>query len=430
VHLTARGTGLLAASVLLFGAGYQFGYPELAVLGCAGLVAVAGGLVFVAWKPRLAVRRVADPDRLTRGEACWLTLDVSNVGRAFGASLIARDRVRWSGAAPVVGASGRGQPAPTAAAAPGAGSARSAGTGIAVPVSAVPVALVRLRPGRTARVTYALPTLRRGLVEVGPLEISRQDPLALASAVRRFGEPTTVWVRPRIHPIAAVPVGLSRSMDGRVDRVAHGSITFSALREYVIGDDLRHVHWRTSAKVNELMVREHVDTSLPRVVVLLDDRASAHGTDLGGESTFEAACEAAASVVVATIAADIHVEVQLVSGAAASGGNQAEIGPLLDLLAEATLAPPADGQTDADLLDLAAQRLRVRRVGDTLLCLTGPPRQEDLSMLAGLRGAYPSIIVGVFGTVESGLSTSAGVLVVGAADGADFAAAWDGIRAW
>ena len=51
-------------------------------------------------------------------------------------------------------------------------------------------------------------------------------------------------------------------------------------------------------------------------------------------------------------------------------------------------------------------------------------------MLASLRGAYPSIIAGVFGPVEAGLTANAGVLVLGAADGADFAAAWDGVRAW
>ena len=245
--------------------------------------------------------------------------------------------------------------------------------------------------------------------------------------VRRYGGSTTVWVRPRIHPIAAVPVGLSRSMDGRVDRVPHGSITFAALREYVVGDDLRHVHWRTSARVGELMVREHVDTSLPRVVVLLDDRAEAHVPMIADESTFEAACEAAASVLVAAYREDVHVEIQLVSGTASAVGH-GDVGPLLDLLAEADPAPGHD-------LAAAVERLRVRRVGDTLLYLTGPPNEADLGRLAGLRGAYPSIIAAVFGPVrgagvESGLSTTAGLLVVSAVDGADFAAAWDGVRAW
>src|SRR5207247_527714 len=99
------------------------------------------------------------------------------------------------------------------------------------------VPLLRLRAGRATTVSYPVPTFRRGVVGVGPLEITRRDPLALVGVVRRYGQPAQVWIRPRIHPIAAVPVGLSRSMDGRVDRVPHGSITFAALREYVVGDD-------------------------------------------------------------------------------------------------------------------------------------------------------------------------------------------------
>jgi uncharacterized protein (DUF58 family) len=213
-------------------------------------------------------------------------------------------------------------------------------------------------------------------------------------------------------------------MDGRVDRVPHGSITFAALREYVVGDDLRHVHWRTSARVGELMVREHVDTSLPRLVILLDDRVDAHGSGADGESTFESACEAAASVSAAAAREGVHVELRLLSGAVASG-RDTELGPMLDLLAEAILVPSAEPD-----LRSAVERLRIRRLGDTLVYLTGPSNEDDLGIVATLRGAYPSIITGVFGPVESGLATNAGMLVVTAMDGADFAGAWDGIRAW
>lgn len=415
MRVSGRGYGLLVAGVVLLGTGFAFGYPELAALGSAAVVAVLGALAFVAWRPRLTVDRAADPDRVTRGEPSAVTLGIANASRFFGASLVARDRVR-----------------------PGRAHASAK--------IAVPVPLVRLRPGGTTGVTYPVPTRRRGVIEVGPLEISRRDPLGLVSVVRQYGGSATVWVRPRTHPIAAVPVGLSRSMDGRVDRVPRGSITFAALREYVVGDDLRHVHWRTSARVGQLMVREHVDTSLPRVVILLDDRAGAHapgGEPLGrprlakerlgsgaaeNESTFEAACEAAASVLVAAYREDVHVELQLVSGTAAAALRN-DVGPMLDLLAEAELV--ADGDLRA-----AAERMRVRRVGDTLLYLTGPPNEDDLGVVASLRGAYPSIIAGVFasaergGVVESGLATTAGLLVVSAYDGADFAAAWDGVRAW
>jgi uncharacterized protein (DUF58 family) len=270
-----------------------------------------------------------------------------------------------------------------------------------------------------------VPTARRGLVRVGPLEIARQDPLALVGALRRYGEQVTVWVRPKIHPIGAVPIGLSRSLDGRVDRVPHGSITFAALREYVIGDDLRHVHWRTSARVGELMVREHVDTSLPRIVILLDDRAGAHARDAARESTFEAACEAAASVLVAAVQANVHVELRLVTGASAAGGPNEATG-MLDLLTEAELTPAAP----ADALTVAIESLRVRRLGDTLLYLAGPSSADDLGVLATLRGTYGSVIAGVFGPVHSGLSANAGVHVIAAADGLEFCAAWDGVRTW
>jgi uncharacterized protein (DUF58 family) len=387
VRFTRRGYGVLVAGAVLLGSGYWFGYPELATLGAAAVLAVLCALAFVAWRPGLGIIRTADPDRVMRGDPSGVALSVRNASRFFGASLVARDRVSPGGA-------------------------------VAVP-------LIRLRPGKTVSVRYPVPTRRRGVITVGPLEISRRDPLTLVSVVRSYGDVARVWVRPRVHPITAVPVGLSRSMDGRVDRVPQGSITFSALREYVVGDDLRHVHWRTSARVGELMVREHVDTSLPRVVVLLDDRTGAHGPGPDGESTFEAACEAAASVLVAAAREDIFVELRLLCGTSLGGHTEAEAALLLDLLAEATLHPGTGGELRA-----AVESLRVRRVGDTLIYLTGPPNEDDLGLLAGLRGAYPSIIAGVFGPVESGLATNAGMLVVSAVDGPDFAGAWDGIRAW
>jgi uncharacterized protein (DUF58 family) len=400
MRITTRGYGLLAAGALLLAAGFWFGYPELAALGAAAIVAVVGALAFVAWRPRLTVSRIVDPDRVMRGEPSRVTLHVANASRFFGASLVARDRLAL--------ADGR------------SASSRAGGT--------VPVPLVRLRPGKVTTVAYGVPTRRRGVIDIGPLEVSRRDPLALVGVVRRYGGQNKVWVRPRVHVITAVPVGLSRSMDGRIDRVPHGSITFAALREYVMGDDLRHVHWRTSARVGELMVREHVDTSLPRIVILLDDRAEAHLPDGGGgESTFEAACEGAASVLVAAYREDVQVELQLLSGATAES-SRTTVGPQLDLLAEANLVLAAT--IGPDPLRAAMERLRVRRLGDTLLFLTGPPNEDDLGIVAGLRGAYPSIIAGTFGPVESGLATTAGVLVVGAADGPDFAAVWDGVSAW
>jgi uncharacterized protein (DUF58 family) len=333
-----------------------------------------------------------------RGATAEVQLAVANTGRVFGANLVARDSVRPATTSPLRLSSAQ-----------------------------VPVPLVRLRPGRTTRVSYPVPTRQRGLLVVGPLQISRRDPLGLVAVLRRYGEPVTVWVRPRVYEITAVPIGRARSMDGRVDRVPHGSITFSALREYVMGDDLRHVHWRTSARAGELMVRENMDTSMPWLVILLDDRSNAHGLGANDESTFEAACDAAASLIVAAARDEIRIELRLVSGAAVAAGREAEAGALLDLLAEASLG--------AAELRPAVEGLRGRRAGDTLIFLTGPAPEHDLDLVAGLGGAYPSIIAAAFNHAEPAgghapAAPSGSMLLVTCVDGADFAAAWDGLRAW
>jgi hypothetical protein len=260
-----------------------------------------------------------------------------------------------------------------------------------------------------------------------------------------------VWVHPRIHPLSAVPTGITRSLDGRIDRVPHGSITFDSLREYVVGDELRRVHWRTSARIGELMVREHLDTSQPRIVVLLDNRSTAHPLVVDGVAeSFEAACEAAASVVAAAIREDLPVTLLLVANAdedhslgakgdngSDSGTGSRDVGPVgggtndkasggyhLDRLAAAELRPGSDA------LPGAATRLRGQRLGDTLVFLTGPGAGHDLGHVGALRSAYPSLVVGMLGSDGPPPPGFDGMLVISAADGAGFAAEWDGVRRW
>ncbi|MGW3811334.1 hypothetical protein ACWD50_32530, partial [Micromonospora sp. NPDC005113] len=85
---------------------------------------------------------------------------------------------------------------------------------------------------------------------------------------------------------------------------------------------------------------------------------------------------------------------------------------------------------DDDALRAATTRLRQDRLGDTLIFLTGPGGRADLGHVGALRGAYPSVVVGVFGPAEPTPAGTAGLVVVDAADGAQFAAEWDGVRRW
>ncbi|MCU7727708.1 DUF58 domain-containing protein [Actinoplanes sp. KI2] len=375
--MTARGLGLLVGSVVLLGAGFRFGYPDLALLGAVAAVAFGCGVVFALWRPRLGVDRVADPDRVARGEPARMTLTVHNTSRLRAANLIATDRCGGAG---------------------------------------VPVPLLRLRPGRDTTVDYPVPTSRRGVVPIGPLRVTRGDPLALITLSRTYGGTASVWVHPRIHLLRAVPAGISRSLDGRIDKVPHGTITFDSLREYVVGDELRRVHWRSSAKVGELMVREQLDTSEPTIVVLLDDRAVAHPQLRDGVAeSFEAACEAAASIVAAAVREDLPVGLHLVTTVAT--------GPYLDVLTEATLR---EGDLAATL-----RRLRAQRLGDTLVFLTGPGGRAELGAVSGLRGPYSVVLAGLFGDRDAApISAGDGLIVIEAETGTEFAAAWDGVRGW
>ncbi|UFN92709.1 DUF58 domain-containing protein [Micromonospora aurantiaca] len=382
--ITARGIGLLVAALVLLGVGFRYAYPELTVLGAAAAVAVGYAAVNAAWRPRLSVERRADRDRVARGEPAAMELTVRNTGRLRAANLVAEDRCAGA---------------------------------------LVPVPLLRLRPGRDTVVRYDVPTHRRGVVPVGPLRVVRRDPLGLVALARGYGGTVPVWVHPRIHPLSAVPTGAGRSLDGRTDSVPHGSITFDSLREYVVGDELRRVHWRTSARVGELMVRENVDTSLPRLVVVLDNRASAHPDRAGGVAeSFESACEAAASVVAAAVREDLPVQMLLVVPAEVEPAGAA--GPL-DRLAAVELA-----DAGPDVLPAATGRLRRDRLGDTLVFLTGPGGRDDLGHVGALRGAYPSVVVGMFGADGPTAAGAAGLTVLDAADGVAFAAEWDGVRRW
>lgn len=414
---TRRGVTVGVAGVVLVGAGLGLGYKELAALGVVALAALAVALLWAGWPPRLEVTRTVDPDRVVRGDWCRASVDLRSTARWRSQLVSGEERLRGAGFGDVP---------------------------VAVPT-------VRLRSGASTRTWYRLPTQRRGVLDVGPLTVSRQDPLGLVASSRTYGGTTRLWVHPRSHQLLGVPVGSARSLDGVVDAVQYGSITFHALREYVPGDDLRHVHWRTSARVGELMVREHVDTSLPRMVVLVDDRAGAHHTapiqpgrpgrsgpaaPAAPAESLEEVAEAAASVLVAALRAELTVELHLVSGrqvdgalagAAGAPGGPGAARPYLDVLAEMV---PAEAP-----LQVAVQKLRQRHRGDTLVLLTGTGSVADLQSIGLLRDVYPTVVVGILGTdpetgTGSALAALPGVITITAATATEFAGRWDGVSSW
>jgi uncharacterized protein (DUF58 family) len=103
-------------------------------------------------------------------------------------------------------------------------------------------------------------------------------------------------VFPHVEVISAPKGGGERDPHGSTvqNTLSRQGDEFYGLREYVVGDDLRHVHWASSARFGDLMIRQDETPWQDRSTVLLDVRRSAHT-----EETFEAAVSAAASIVTA-----------------------------------------------------------------------------------------------------------------------------------
>lgn len=143
--------------------------------------------------------------------------------------------------------------------------------------------------------SYKLRPSRRGRYEVGPVEMSCVDPFALARVKKVAGGTSALLVYPKIEQLVLPrDLGERRSLSVSALRQPTGATgeDFYTLREYVEGDDLRKIHWPSTAKRQRYMIRQEETPWHNRATIVLDDRASTYD----GEA-FERAVEAAASLV-------------------------------------------------------------------------------------------------------------------------------------
>ena len=171
-----------------------------------------------------------------------------------------------------------------------------------------------------------IPTQRRGPVSLGPWSLERVDPWGLLR--RRVGEVdgVAVLVIPRVRPVslATLPSALA-DFGGSAEM---GTTTFATLREYVVGDELRHVHWRSSAKTGTLMMRQYIDVTRPRITLVLVVEERAYTSD----DEFEGAVDFLASLAAVASSSGLDVDVCTTTGERAShGGGRSSA--VLDLLA-------------------------------------------------------------------------------------------------
>lgn len=146
-------------------------------------------------------------------------------------------------------------------------------------------------------VSYPLEGRQRGRYRIGPLLVRSRDTFNLVKFDRQFTATAEVLVTPRIHPLGAMGNLLGRGTTGetRPQRLGVTGSDDVLIREYRQGDDRRRIHWRSTARRGEMMVRREEQAWDPSVTIILDSRAAAHGGP-GRESSFEYAVSCAASM--------------------------------------------------------------------------------------------------------------------------------------
>jgi uncharacterized protein (DUF58 family) len=396
VRLTARGVALTMTVVLVLTCAALAGIQELYVVGAVTLTLLCLAGATVAVQPiELTSTRHVLPGQVAAGESAVVALTVVNEAR------------RRSPPATLLDPFDRGR--------------HVAGFGLGP-----------LRPGEELSSYYDLPPTPRGRYVVGPLRISVTDPFGL---VRRtvLGAPSAALiVHPRLIHLEspARRHGFDRFGAGRRGSFEPGGEEFAALRPYHAGDDLRHVHWPSTARTEQVMVRQTDAAAEPRSAVAFDLRAG-----LWSPAGLEEAISAAGGILEAAHRAGM--EIRLLSTASDTHGpldtgfgrSTAHWSRVLEGLATAQASP--SGSIPAPLVDLLgpAGQPRGRRGEDTLVVVTSSAAQEiDLRALGRL-APEDSLIVAVFGPrpVPMQPSQVPGRLVQ-VEELSKFAAAWD--RLW
>ncbi len=361
--ITLTGSVVLLGSATSLGLGLWGHYPALICVGLSGMTIVLLAGLVTARRPHLTLVRESSQQSVSRGEPVDVRLRVGNRGR-LPVRTTAIERVR------AVGTERR-----------------------------VDVAMPLLAPGRDTQVSYQVPTARRGLLRLGPLELTRADDFGLWRRTISIGTTAEVLVWPTIHTVPVDLTGTATSVEGVARDGAGGSTAFHSLRDYVPGDDRRMIHWRSTARRGELTVRQLVDVVLPRLTIVLDTRsrvypsvASPDEADLVNvPSGLDAAIETAASVLMSCVGSGVAVQFATTSGLQHEAAETEDTATVLDAMARI--------EPDASLgLVEICDRLEVRP-GARLLLITGPgsrmgePGGHDAAALEAMARRHDGCLV-------------------------------------
>ncbi|MCX4749600.1 DUF58 domain-containing protein [Kitasatospora sp. NBC_01287] len=372
--LTTRGRSFLAAGLTALLCSYLLGQSALLRVGVL-LVAlpVAAALLLVRTRYRVASGRRLTPHRASAGQEARVHLRVDNISRVPTGLLMLEDKVPY-----VLG------PRPR-------------------------FVLDRVEPRGFREVSYRVRSDLRGRYPLGPLQLRLTDPFGMCELTRSFSAADTLTVVPQVQPLPAVR--LSGEWAGYGDStsraVALAGDDDTVPREYRHGDDLRRVHWKSTAKYGELMVRREEQPLKARATVLLDTREIGHRGS-GPASSFEWAVSCAASVGGHLLERGYRTRLLTDSGiqvpetnAPGTGSVSDSVGLLLDALAVVEHSSGSGLARAEEVLRMGGEGLLVAILGtldDEQVASLGRLRRRagaavafvlDTGSWAGLRQVFP-----------------------------------------
>jgi len=263
---TRQGWTIAGGAMAALVTGRIFAILELFVIGAALAVVLVVAIVVVrAHRPDLSISRWAHPPILTVGDIGRVDLLIAN-----------RRSLR---------------------------SPRVTLTEPVGPDNTAHMTIAPLPPGEHVRAGYRVPATQRGLLQIGPTLLDRRDLLGLATDQRPIAGGIDIAVSPRTFDLAMPSLGsgiLGRHLLALSQRVGTGE--FHSLRDYVDGDEPRSIHWKASARSDNLKVRQHEAQGVRRCIVVLDRDSLSFPTDPASSSddcddAFERAVSIAGSLV-------------------------------------------------------------------------------------------------------------------------------------
>jgi uncharacterized protein (DUF58 family) len=346
--LTRQGWMVGLGGIALIVTGRLLGVAELFIFGTARVaLLVVTAVVVGVTRLDLEVARELHPPKVHAGSPSRVDLRVRNRGRRRTPVLRLRDAVSGTrGARLLLG------PLPT---------------------------------GERARAAYRLPADERGILTIGPLEVVLADPFGLTEVALPGAGISELTVFPHIDQIAPVPHTTGDDPHGGADHpnsFGRNGEDFYALRHYVVGDDLRRVHWPATAHHDELMVRQDELPWQGRATVLVDVRAATTTPE-----SLELGISAAASIVTASGRREDLV--RLVSTDGADSGfavGHAQMEAIMEHLATVQAA-------DEGAFRRVIDRLARSGVGGALVAVVSNMPASELHALNRLRTRFGSLTI-------------------------------------